>query len=479
MTTSTGVSRAASIRADIGHPVVDGDGHIVEVAPVFVEYLRETVSSAVADRFVQTRHPQSLPAPERHDRWIIEPNLWGSPTKNTLDRATAALPVLYAERMDDLGIDFSILYPSLGLFVYNPIDPEIRDEVVRAYNRFVIDICRSHEDRLCPVATIPMYTPADAIAHLEDAVSIGHKVVCMQGYARRPIAEAERKYGDRGEFAYRLDYFGLDSPYDYDAVWAKCLELKVAPTFHSASGLWAGRSVTNYTNNHIGTLAQAQEGLAKSLFLGGVTRRFPTLNFGFLECGAGWAWSLFTDLVAHYEKRNLEKMADYVDPAKLDIEGLMGYFDQYADSFTREHMDQARGFYQRPLTPLPERDDFWRLEIDDIRQIVDRFIPRFYIGCEADDRSVALAFDTRLNRFGTKIRALFGSDVGHWDVPDVGDVLVEAYELVEDGLITEEDFRAFTFTNPVRLHAGVNPDFFADTVVAQDVALLLEEDDRY
>src|SRR5579862_8362757 len=100
MTTGTSLSPAASIRSRLGHPVVDGDGHIVEVATVFVEYLRATVGDAVADAYVERRPPQSLPAAERHERWVIEPNLWGAPTRNTLDRATAALPDLYAERMD-------------------------------------------------------------------------------------------------------------------------------------------------------------------------------------------------------------------------------------------------------------------------------------------------------------------------------------------------------------------------------------------
>ena len=68
---------------------------------------------------------------------------------------------------------------------------------------------------------------------------------------------------------------------------------------------------------------------------------------------------------------------------------------------------------------------------------------------------------------------MFGSDVGHWDVTDVGDVVVEAWELVEDGLITEEDFREFTFANPVELHAGTNPDFFAGTRVEAAVSRFL------
>jgi predicted TIM-barrel fold metal-dependent hydrolase len=402
------------------------------------------------------------------------PNLWGWPTKNTLDRATATIPALYAKRMDDLGIDYSLLYPSGGLFVVNLADIELREPITRAYNRFVMEVCSPHKDRMTAVATIPMYTPEEAIRHLEDAVSLGHKVVCMQGYAHRPIPEAQKKYGDPGEFAYRLDYFALDSEYDYDPVWQKCIDLKVAATFHSPSGLRAGRSVTNYTQNHIGSIAQAQEGLAKALFFGGVTRRFPNLNFGFLECGAAWTASLFADIVGHYEKRSLKAM-EYVDPAKLDVEQLMGYFEEYADSFTRKHMDRARSFYDRQFSPLPEKDDFAAVEINDPQEIVDLFIPRYYIGCEADDRSVALAFNTELNPYGQKIRAMFGSDVGHWDVTDVGDVVVEAQELVDDGLITEEDFKEFMFWNPAELHAGMNPDFFKGTVVEKDVEKFLKQ----
>ena len=68
---------------------------------------------------------------------------------------------------------------------------------------------------------------------------------------------------------------------------------------------------------------------------------------------------------------------------------------------------------------------------------------------------------------------MFSSDIGHWDVPDMSEVLEEAYELVEHGLVNEADFREFTFTNPAMLHAGMNPDFFKGTVVEKDVAKLL------
>jgi predicted TIM-barrel fold metal-dependent hydrolase len=480
MSTTTGQSKAAAIMQHLNYPVVDCDGHVLEVTPVLVEYIRETAGANYAAAYEASGAYERFSSPwhispeQRRQQWISQSNLWGWPTKNTLDRATATIPGLYAKRMDDLGIDYSILYPSAGLFIIN-VDPEVRRDIVRAYNRFVMDLCGPHRDRMTSVAIIPMETPEEAIDHLDYAVKdLGHKVVCLQGSVLRPVPALRDRSQDLGGFGTRVDYFGLDSEYDYDPVWAKCVELKVAATFHSSTPLRAGRSVTNYTHNHIGTVAQAQEGLAKSLFLGGVTRRFPTLNFGFLECGAAWACSLYADLVGHYDKRNLGAM-QYVDPSQLDVPELMGSFDEYADPFTKKHRDKVEGYYRRDFAPLPEKDDFWRLEISDPEEIKDLFVSHFYIGCEADDRSVAWAFNTKVNPYGSKIRAMFGSDVGHWDVVDVGDVVVEAQELVDDGFITESDFKEFMFWNPVELHAGMNPDFFKDTRIEKDVEIFLRD----
>ena len=71
---------------------------------------------------------------------------------------------------------------------------------------------------------------------------------------------------------------------------------------------------------------------------------------------------------------------------------------------------------------------------------------------------------------GAKLKAMFSSDLGHWDVKDMGGVLAEAWEQVEHGLITEEDFRDFTFVNPMTLQTRVNPDFFKGTAVEGAVA---------
>lgn len=54
-------------------------------------------------------------------------------------------------------------------------------------------------------------------------------------------------------------------------------------------------------------------------------------------------------------------------------------------------------------------------------------------------------------------------------------VMVEAYEMVEDEFITDDDFKAFSLANAVRLHGGMNPDFFKGTAVEAEAENILAE----
>ena len=52
------------------------------------------------------------------------------------------------------------------------------------------------------------------------------------------------------------------------------------PTFHGPGEGWGSRqSISNYVYNHMGHFASANDAVCKSLFLGGVTRRFPATEF--------------------------------------------------------------------------------------------------------------------------------------------------------------------------------------------------------
>ena len=242
---------------------------------------------------------------ERRDHQTTRPPWWGIPTNKMLHLATATLPKLLYERLDETGIDFSVIYPTLGLFLLHLEDEELRRSCCRALNTFHADIFHDYADRLTPVAVIPMHTPQEAIAELEYAMNtLQMKAILMAGHAPRPIAAVARTSPEVARYAVWVDAFGLDSEYDYDPVWAKCVELKVPPTFHSAAMGWGSRtSISTYMYNHIGHFAEAGEAICKALFFGGVTRRFPTLKFALLEGGVSTGARIYADLIARWKKR--------------------------------------------------------------------------------------------------------------------------------------------------------------------------------
>ena len=162
------------------------------------------------------------------------------------------------------------------------------------------------------------------------------KAVLCAGYVQRPFAALAGADPEVARYAFWLDQFGLDSAYDYDPVWAKAQELGVSLAFHSGFiGMTPYRSPSSYVFNHLSMLAEGQQSLAKSLFLGGVTRRFPDMNFVFLEGGVAWAAALYSDLVGHWEKRNLAALRRNLDPALIDRTLMLEMMVRFASEARR------------------------------------------------------------------------------------------------------------------------------------------------
>ena len=80
-----------------------------------------------------------------------------------------------------------------------------------------------------------------------------------------------------------------------------------------------------------------------------------------------------------------------------------------------------------------------------------------------------LAFNKKINTMGAELKILFSSDIGHWDVPDMNGVLHEAFESVDDGLMSETNFEAFVYGNATSMLTANNPSFFTDTVLQNKI----------
>src|SRR5687767_3925112 len=97
-----------------------------------LEYLREVAG----DRYVeQSREAlerffgwyRLSPAERRHARAVRPP--WGLQTARHEDIAACMVPALFRRNMDELGIDYALIYPTLGIPYARLAPPELRSAV--------------------------------------------------------------------------------------------------------------------------------------------------------------------------------------------------------------------------------------------------------------------------------------------------------------------------------------------------------------
>lgn len=489
-------SPSAAIRARLDYPVIDTDVHTNDYTPAVEDYvanyggarLVDELRKASAERIDRGSYGngknwyEQTPEERQYYRTIRAP-WWARVTKNTLDVATYHLPELFYERQAEQGSDFSVLFPNNVLAPLGVKDKDSRTALQRAINHYHADLWRPYRDRVTPVAGIPLNTPDEGIAELEFAVkTLGLKAINIAGSVRRPIRALADKYPaeqypELQKYISYQDFYGLDSEYDYDPFWAKVVELGVPVLTHYGSQGWVGRSsISSYMHNHIGHFADGSEAFAKALFFGGVTRRFPKLRVGLLEGGADWGARVYIHLVDRFEKRGKAGLVNY-DPAATDRAELSALFARYGRDLSRGRSIDGEDLIRDTLGARytkdarqpqgDELDDFAAAGIESVQDIKRRWVDSFFFGSESDDRTVAHAFNTKANPLGVKINAIYSSDVGHWDVPDLRQVLAESRALVEQGAIDEDDFKAWVFDNPYKFYTEANATFFEGTAVGE------------
>jgi predicted TIM-barrel fold metal-dependent hydrolase len=475
---SAGLS-PAEIRAELGHPVIDGDGHVLEYMPAAYPYLREALGGPRFDAYLKARSPlssaMSSPSLEQRRRSRVpQAGWWGTPVANTRDLATSLSPRLLHERTGELGFDYAVLYATNAMGSAGVQDDEMRRGLCRGFNDFFAAAYGPFSDRLTAAGIIPMNTPEEAIAELEHCKEIGLKVVGIPHGVLRPIADPASPQSPwlyPGQ-THWWDHFGLDSAYDYDPVWAKFQELGLPLTVHGGLGApptgWY-TSLTSWMANHIGSFAAMMYPVCKAMYLGGVTRRFPNLPIAFLECGVGWACTMLADTVEHWEKRNIELVESLYNPELLDVDGLVRLMRDNSPELLGDVDDETLAQRLEACTlrgtPPEEHDEWTAMEITSKRDFYDLFVPNLYFGCEADDRTAAFAFSPA-NAFNAELKVMFSSDISHFDVPDFLGVLPEAFGLIRKGVMTPEQFKTFTFDNTYEFFTRSNASFFEGTSIS-------------
>lgn len=254
--------------------VIDSDGHVIEPAGMWQEYLEEKH---------RARAPR--PATDENGRFgYVAGDTWMMQVAASLavrnpesgdyvtPPAGGADPKLRLQDMDTEGIDIAVLYPTLAFFFPELRDPELHAALCRAYNDWLADYCRAAPERLIGVALLPLEDVAASIRELE---------------------RCTERLGFRGAFMRPNPYAGrpIQSP-AYDPFWDCARSLGVPVTVHEgvSDGIpTLGRDRTrNPAFLHLLSHPLEQMTACAGLILGGVCERFPDLRFVFLESGSGW-----------------------------------------------------------------------------------------------------------------------------------------------------------------------------------------------
>ncbi len=210
-------SDANPVRAEFDHPVIDNDGHYVESVDLFLSFLDDIAGPAMVDRYQREVREHPLGSLGSRERGEATGSIWGYPME-ARDLATAMVPGLLHERMHEFGFDFAVIYPTLGLGLVTIQDAELRQAAVRASNTMAAHMFQPYAASITPAATIPMHTPEEALEEIEHVVtSLGFKAALIPAAVSRPLPD----YPDAFPAACHMDYYAIDSDYDYDPVWKR------------------------------------------------------------------------------------------------------------------------------------------------------------------------------------------------------------------------------------------------------------------
>src|SRR5215472_9627393 len=152
--------------------IIDADGHILEPADLWVEYLEEKyrprgIKIKCDENGLEFLEYDGKPAQLMRHGVLHTLGAMGrnaeelrpSPSRTYLNSAPFG-SMNMKERLqllDQDGIDKAILYPTIGLLWEAEVeDAELSAAYCRAYNRWIADFCRDSGGRLIPIAHLSL-----------------------------------------------------------------------------------------------------------------------------------------------------------------------------------------------------------------------------------------------------------------------------------------------------------------------------------
>ena len=279
-----------------GFKVIDADRHVLEPSDLYARYLPEKFRGRVRiegpNQTVRYVDGEPISDSERRPGRVTQDfgYIFSSSQRwrETFADALAARfdPASNLRDMDREGIDVSVLFPTLGLYIMwrDNIDPELSAAICRAYNSWLAEYCSYDKKRLHGVALIPLQDPARALTELRHA----REKLGLVGIFWRPNKLCGRT---------------LSSP-DYFPIYEAASELGAVVCVHEGARTvlpQAGADRYSEFGRHVACHPLEQMLACLNLCADGVLEKFPRLKVAHLESGCGWVPFWLERMDEHWE----------------------------------------------------------------------------------------------------------------------------------------------------------------------------------
>jgi predicted TIM-barrel fold metal-dependent hydrolase len=322
---------------ELPYPLFDADNHLYETEESLTRFLPDPYKDAI--QYVQVNGRTKIAIRGQISDYIPNPtfevvarpgamedyfrhgNPEGKSRREIFGKPIRSLPAFREpgprlELMDELGIDRSLMFPTLASLVEERMrdDPELIHVVVHSLNQWLeAEWGFQYKDRIFTVPVISLPIVEKAIAELDWCVERGAKAILV-----RPAPVP----GFRGPRSFAQP--------EFDPFWKRVVEHDVLVTMHSSDSGYArytaewdgtGGEMLPFKTNTFRMISEwrpTQDTVA-SWVCHGALFRFPELRIAVIESGSDWLPPLLKTLESVYKKAPEGFGGDPIEAIKRSI----------------------------------------------------------------------------------------------------------------------------------------------------------------
>jgi uncharacterized protein len=298
-----------------GRTYYDADSHLMELDDWLKEYVEPDLRDRFGGLYLGRAGAMAKDALRKAEQRTLDASTMAELEGQLMDlkgwHALGAFdPTERSRALDLLGFERQLVFTTFASSQFlGSDDPEVRAAGTRALNKGIVDFC-SHDERLLPVAFVPIGSPVRAAAEVEACLVDGAAAIHVTHDAPKRVSYTHP---------------------DYDAVWGRLAEAgvpfvlhvggsrrSVPPSLHD-NGLppvsdFIGGGENVRSKDYI-ALSHSAELFLACMAMDGVFDRFPRLHGGVIELGASWLPTLLVKL--DQATRNFRKTEPHLNGMAL------------------------------------------------------------------------------------------------------------------------------------------------------------------